>query len=258
MHFSNIASLTVVLASLASAAPTRRCEGDGTCPEVQTWDNCLMPNQVALTFDDGPAGFEKDILQTLGDRKATFFLNGCNSQCIYDEENVKQIRALHAAGMTLGSHGWTHAHFNELTYDQMHDQLWKMEEAFKKILGLKPLYFRAPYGEMCDTLMRVLTERGYKKNFLWSDDVGDSSLLGVEYGKNVYKNISESKPQHPHMILNHASHESTVKEILPYAIEELECAEYEIVAVDTCLGCQGEWPYEWVGEPQERDETWVC
>jgi hypothetical protein len=30
--------------------------------------------------------------------------------------------------------------------------------------------------------------------------------------------------------------ETAVKEILPYAIEELECAEYEIVAVDTCLG----------------------
>ncbi|KAJ9094275.1 hypothetical protein QFC21_006101 [Naganishia friedmannii] len=235
MHFPNVISVAAVLSSLASAAPTRRCEGEGTCPEVQTWDNCLLPNQTALTFDDGPAGFEKEIMQTLGDRKATFFLNGCNSQCIYEEENVNNIRALHDAGHTLGSHGWTHANFSTLSFDQIHDELWKMEVAFSKILGLKPLYFRAPYGETSDTLMTVLAQRGYKKNFLWSDDVGDSSLLGVDYGKELYDSIAETWPN-PHMVLNHASHEETVKQTLPYAMEALEQ----------------------VGEPQERDETWVC
>ncbi|KAJ9113019.1 hypothetical protein QFC22_006115 [Naganishia vaughanmartiniae] len=284
MRFSNIVSVTAVLASLASAVPTHRCGDQGACPKAHNVDNCYNPKQIALTFDDGPAGFEKDIMEALGDKKATFFLNGCNSQCIYDEENVKQIRALHAKGHTLGSHGWTHANFSTLSYDQTHQEFEKMEQAFWKILGLKPLYFRAPYGETGDNLMRVLAERGYKKNFLWSDNVGDADLCGVEYGKSVYENIAKTFPA-PHMVLNHATYETTAKEILPYAICELEDAGYEIVAVDTCLGeylihaartdvhrshvvfllvrligSQGEWPYDEhvVGEPQERDETWVC
>jgi peptidoglycan/xylan/chitin deacetylase (PgdA/CDA1 family) len=43
----------------------------------------------------------------------------------------------------------------------MHDELWRVEEAMIKILGLKPKYFRAPYGEYNDLTLQVLGERGY-------------------------------------------------------------------------------------------------
>lgn len=47
---------------------------------VQIFDNCLVPGTVALTFDDGIGGYEDDLLQNLGNNKATFFVNGLNSQ----------------------------------------------------------------------------------------------------------------------------------------------------------------------------------
>lgn len=47
---------------------------------VQIFENCLVPGTVALTFDDGFGGYEDDLLRNLGDKKATFFVNGLNSQ----------------------------------------------------------------------------------------------------------------------------------------------------------------------------------
>lgn len=63
---------------------------------------------------------------------------------------------------TLGSHTWSHPDLTSLSYDQIHTELAKVEDAFIKILGLKPLYFRPPYGSYNDLVLQVLSERGYK------------------------------------------------------------------------------------------------
>jgi hypothetical protein len=47
-------------------------------------------------------------------------------------------------------------------------------------------------------------------------------------------------------------------QVLPYAIPQLEGAGYQLVAVDTCLGSSGEWPYVYVGEPGTPDGSWQC
>ncbi|KAJ9117708.1 hypothetical protein QFC24_006422 [Naganishia onofrii] len=75
-------------------------------------NNCVNSGQVALTFDDGPYLYENDIAGALGGSKATFFLNGNNYDCIYN--HVDEIRALSAAGHTLGSHGWSHKDMSQL------------------------------------------------------------------------------------------------------------------------------------------------
>jgi hypothetical protein len=41
-------------------------------------------------------------------------------------------------------------------------ELEKVEQAFIRILGLKPLYFRPPYGSINDQVLQVLGQRGYK------------------------------------------------------------------------------------------------
>jgi peptidoglycan/xylan/chitin deacetylase (PgdA/CDA1 family) len=51
---------------------------------VGTVRNCNTQGQIAITFDDGPFQYDNDLLNTLGDNKATFFINGQNYGCIYD------------------------------------------------------------------------------------------------------------------------------------------------------------------------------
>ncbi|WVR06675.1 hypothetical protein IAU60_003707 [Kwoniella sp. DSM 27419] len=240
-----------LLASLlgTSAAPTVRRDG------VQVINSCYNNGQVALTYDDGPYQYEDDIANQFGDQKATFFLNGNNYVCIYDQ--VDQVRALHAAGHTLGSHTWSHKDMTKISTDEMHQELEKVENAFINILGLKPLYFRPPYGAYNDQVLDVLAQRGYKKVFLWSDDTGDANGESVDYSKNVIDGVANSYPS-PKMVLEHSVIDTTASQVVPYAINRLNSAGYQLVAVDTCLGDDGEWPYEYVREPGSPDGSWHC
>ena len=73
----------------------------------------------------------------------------------------------------------------------------------------------------------------------------------------MYEGIAQSYPA-PHLVLNHETVETTHTQVLPYAVPLLQNAGYQLVAVDTCLGSNGEWPYTYVGAPQARDASWVC
>jgi len=50
--------------------------------------NCKNQGQIAITYDDGPFQYDNDLVNTLGNNKATFFVNGRNYGCIYDYADV--------------------------------------------------------------------------------------------------------------------------------------------------------------------------
>jgi hypothetical protein len=93
--------------------------------------------------------------------------------------------------------------------------------------------------------------------FLWSDDTEDADGATPQFSKSIYDGIFPTYPQ-PHLVLNHETVQTTSSQVLPYAVPKLKAAGYKLVAVDTCLGSSGEWPYAYVGPPQQRDSTWVC
>ncbi|WWD18831.1 hypothetical protein CI109_103286 [Kwoniella shandongensis] len=240
-----------LLASLGSivASPTPRQNG------FQVINNCQVSGDVALTFDDGPFAYEGDVASVLGNQKGTFFLNGNNYECIYNQ--IDQVRALHAAQHTLGSHTWSHADLTKLDEAGINEELRKVEEAFIRILGLKPLYFRPPYGSYNDLVLKVLAQRGYKKLFLWTEDTGDANGESAGYSQGVLDGVIGDYPN-PHLVLSHSTIQSTATQVLPYAVPRLEGAGYRLVSVDTCLGGNGEWPYEYIGEPGTPDGSWTC
>jgi peptidoglycan/xylan/chitin deacetylase (PgdA/CDA1 family) len=131
-----------------------------------------------LLFADGPYKFQQNIINEFAGSKGTFFLNGNNFGCIYDYAD--QIKAAHAAGWTIASHGYSHARMTKLSWDQIHNELWLVEQAMIKILGVKPIYFRPPYGEYNDLLMSALANRGYKSELL-SPIVSESTLLTSDF-----------------------------------------------------------------------------
>lgn len=45
---------------------------------------------------------------------------------------------------------------------------------------------------------------------------------------------------------------------MPSKVWQLQNRGYQLVAVDTCLGDDGEWPYQWVGQPGNPDGSWRC
>ncbi len=102
------------------------------------------PNEVALTFDDGPDPvWTPPILDILKqkDAKATFMVIGEQAQ-----DNVGLLRRYVREGHEIGNHTFTHPDISEISQAHLELELNLTERLFESKLGLKPLYFRPPYS----------------------------------------------------------------------------------------------------------------
>ncbi|QRV93375.1 chitin deacetylase [Ceratobasidium sp. AG-Ba] len=220
---------------------------------AQVYSSCTQPNTVALTFDDGPYNYLTDISDTLANAgaKGTFFFNGNNWACIYDLADSVTYAYNH--GHQIASHTWAHKHLNDLSYDQIHSEMWRVEQALEKIIGVTPAFVRPPYGEYNGKSRNVAGERG-QDLVIWDFDSQDSVGATASQSKKYY---DQAIAQHPNNILalNHEVYETTAHNVLPYAIQKLQAAGYQLVTVAECLGKQ---PYQSVGSPTPRDSSWTC
>jgi peptidoglycan/xylan/chitin deacetylase (PgdA/CDA1 family) len=217
--------------------------------------NCKNSNTVALTFDDGPWVYSYDASKALvaAGAKGTFFLNGNNYQCIYDDAEIARVKHLYDHGHQIASHTWSHKNLTTLSWDQVHDEMWRVEQALQRILGIKPAFMRPPYGSYNDNVRAVSAVRG-QKVAIWDFDSRDSAGATPAESKALYDNIIS---QHPNTILalNHETYERTVHEVLPYAIGKLQSAGYKLVTLAECLG---EDAYQSIGTPGTKDSSWTC
>jgi peptidoglycan/xylan/chitin deacetylase (PgdA/CDA1 family) len=102
---------------------------------------------VALTFDDGPDAQSTprflDALKAL-DVKATFFLLG--EMC---ERYPDVARRLVDEGHEVAVHSWDHRnHLRNLPGRRTSDQLSRTAEIIEAQTGVRPEYFRPPYGAL--------------------------------------------------------------------------------------------------------------
>jgi len=102
------------------------------------------PNQVALTFDDGPdPQWTPKILEILKreNATATFFLIGIQA----DKFPSLAARVYHD-GNTIGNHTFTHPDISNLPHGYMKVELNLTELFFASRLGIRTLLFRPPYS----------------------------------------------------------------------------------------------------------------
>ena len=104
----------------------------------------LTDKEVVLTFDDGPWPTTPAVLKALADEctKGLFFPVGKHTT--YHPEILKQV---FAAGHTVGSHTWSHAHLDgkKMTEPQMKEEIEKGFSAVKMAIGTAPApFFRFP------------------------------------------------------------------------------------------------------------------
>ncbi|CAE6462205.1 unnamed protein product [Rhizoctonia solani] len=199
---------------------------------AQVITKCTVPNTVALTFDDGPHVYMYDISKAIiaAGGKATFFVNGNNYGCIYDADNVKRVKYL---------------------YDKVHDEMWRVEEALQRILGVNPAFMRPPFGSYNDNVLAASAVRG-QKVAIWDFDSGDSTGATPAQSKQKYTDIANQRPS-TILTLNHETYERTAHEVIPHAISMLQAKGYRLVTLAECLGEQ---PYQSVGSPATG--SWTC
>ena len=102
------------------------------------------PDEVALTFDDGPdPTWTPRVLQILKQKnvKGTFFVIGEEA-----EDHAGLLKEYVKEGHIVGNHTLTHPDISEISPRQLELEINWTERLFASKLGLRPLFFRPPYS----------------------------------------------------------------------------------------------------------------
>jgi len=247
-------SLSFVVAAVF-AAPSTPNKATLARRAATVYTQCTTPNTVALTFDDGPYIYLNDVVDQLDAAgvKGTFFFNGNNWDCIYNSDAMARVKYAYSHGHMISSHTWSHSDLTTLSWDQIHDEMWRVEQAFVRITGAMPAFMRPPYGSYNQLVLDASGIRG-QGVVIWDFDSQDSLGASPNTSKGLYNDIAN---QHPNTILalNHETIETTVHQVLPYAISRLKGAGYRLVTLAECLGLPA---YQSVSSPQTPDPSWTC
>ncbi len=116
------------------------------------------PQQIALTFDDGPAKETQAILDILKEQQApaAFFSIGKNA-----EAHPEIVRRWHEEGHLTGNHSYYHKwDFDLQRTGKMKQELQKTNEVLTAITGKTPAIFRPPYGVTNPNLAAAVKHSG--------------------------------------------------------------------------------------------------
>lgn len=183
---------------------------------------------VALTFDDGPQTyFTPQVLDILQAHHvpAAFFCIGKNVEA--QEELLKRM---HAEGHLIGNHSYSHHFWFDLFgAGQMLEELRLTDTLVENATGLRPHFFRPPYGVTNPNLRKAVVRGGY---FPLGWNIRSLDTMAKKEEDLLHRITSKLQPGS--IILLHDSMEITVK-ILPALIGAIRSKGYTIERIDKIL-----------------------
>lgn len=135
------------------------------------------PNELAMTFDDGPNPlWTPRLLEVLARHRVQgcFFLVGQAAAA-----QPELVREIAAAGHLVGTHTWSHARLSMLGDRAVRDELTHGREALESILGAPIRLFRPPFGARRPFVLREARRMGLEP-VLWNAMTSDWSEPRVE------------------------------------------------------------------------------
>jgi len=141
--------MLLALTGLAAAATAASYAGYASmAPQSQLYGRTLThgrdPEQMALTFDDGPNDpHTLRLLDVLGRHgaKATFFLIGK-----YVRQRPDIVRAIKQAGHAIGNHTYNHPNLIFVAPARVRQELEDCRKTLEDAVGLHEPLFRPPFG----------------------------------------------------------------------------------------------------------------
>ncbi|EAU89893.2 carbohydrate deacetylase [Coprinopsis cinerea okayama7 len=235
-------------------APT---QGGTELPFGTLVTGCSVPNTIAITFDDGPYTWTSGLIDSL-DRagvKATFFVVGRMYGCIYDYADV--LKKAYNSGHQIASHTWSHANLSGQSESNVRNEMTRLETALQKILGIRPKWFRPPYGAQNQNLLNIMRSLRYK-TVTWNLDTEDWNNVSVQTSQAKFNALNNNRD--PKIIpLAHDALQSTAQQLGPWIANWANQRGLKAVTLSECLGEPipgGQ--YDIVGQPTPRDNTWTC
>jgi peptidoglycan/xylan/chitin deacetylase (PgdA/CDA1 family) len=191
----------------------------------------LRDKEIVLTFDDGPwPENTAAVLKALADNclKATFFEIG--EHATWHPEITKQVLA---AGMTVGSHTWSHKDLARNPYASDLDLAkQEIEMGFSAVSaagGGAPIapFFRFPDLQHPPELLSYLAERNIAS---FSTDI-DSFDFKMRKPDQVIKSVMTKLEKHGKGIILMHDFQHATAEAMPELLRQLKAAGYKVVHV---------------------------
>jgi peptidoglycan/xylan/chitin deacetylase (PgdA/CDA1 family) len=133
------------------------------------------PNEVALTFDDGPnQAVTPRLLEVLARHnvRATFFAIGS-----YARQHPALVREVVAAGHILGNHTMHHPRLSIESAARIRQELAGCNAVLEDITGAAMRFFRPPFGARRPYVLRAARETGLTP-VLWNVSGDDWKPIG--------------------------------------------------------------------------------
>lgn len=136
-----------------------------------------------LTIDDAPDKRALDMAKTLKELNAPaiFFVNG---HFIDSDEKKAIVKEIHDMGFEIGNHTMTHADLQQLSEDEQREEIILVSDMVEEIIGERPRFFRAPFGQNTDFSRDLVKEDGmllmnwsygydWEKKYMEKDAIAD-------------------------------------------------------------------------------------
>ncbi|KAF6832793.1 polysaccharide deacetylase [Colletotrichum musicola] len=242
MHFSKATLLGAAAASIANASSSTSPLARRASPEVGvSLSSCTQPGLVALTYDDGPFSYTKQLLDILDTKgvKATFFVNGKNWGNIAEGDGPALINRMKASGHLVGSHTNTHPDLDSLSSADRVAQMTDLETTIRGIAGFAPKYMRPPFLNCGPDCLADMKGLGYvvvgtnldTKDYL-NDTPDTTSISATKFDTELSADVATKS----YIVLSHDVHEQTVVSLTGKMIDTLQARGYRAVTVAECLG----------------------
>jgi peptidoglycan/xylan/chitin deacetylase (PgdA/CDA1 family) len=187
----------------------------------------LKDHEVVLTFDDGPwPGNTERVLKALADEctKAMFFPIGKHAGW-HPEILKKDI----AAGMTVGSHTWSHKDLTKMTTEEAKAEIEMGIAAVSVASGDKPIapFFRFPALRMPPEILKYLATRNIA---IMSTD-WDTFDFKARKPEQVLHSVQERLTKHGKGIILMHDFQHATSEAVPQILSWLKQNKFKIVQV---------------------------
>jgi len=171
-----------LLAGSALGLAAGGCSYAALWPESQIYGRTLVapanPDELALTFDDGPnPEWTPRLLDILAkyNVRATFFVVGR-----YAARQRILILRIAGAGHAIGNHSWSHPNLALCSYRRIREELTRTQAELEQTLGTAVRLFRPPFGARRPGTLQIAREEGLAP-VLWNAVTSDWSARSAEW-----------------------------------------------------------------------------
>ncbi|MEK4325594.1 polysaccharide deacetylase family protein [Paenibacillus sp. FSL R7-0312] len=134
-----------------------------------SYEYSLPQGYVALSFDDGPSQYTRQIVDILDEYgvAANFLFIGQKAS-----RRPAEVRYANEHGMPVGSHSWDHSDMTRNSPEENRKNLERASRELESNMNSAVTIFRPPYGAVNDELAAE-AKRQHMKLLLWNRDTED-------------------------------------------------------------------------------------